>query len=83
MKIKEEDIHRNIFKTTYGHYGFIVVPFWLTNSLSTFMCLMNIVLHPYLDKFDIVFVDEILIYSKAKEEHENYLVKMLQLLREH
>jgi len=60
-----------------------MVPFSLTNSSATFMCLMNSVLHTYLDNFFIVFIDEILIYSKNEEEHAKHLVAVLRLVREH
>lgn len=60
--IKEEDIYKTPFQARYGHYEFVVVPFCLINSPATFMCLMNSVLHPYIEKFAIVFVDDILIY---------------------
>jgi len=72
MRIKEEDIHKTTFRTRYGNYEFIVVHVGHTNVLATFMCLMNKVLCPFLDKFVIVSVDEILIYSKIEEEHENH-----------
>jgi hypothetical protein len=71
------------FQTRYGHYEFVVVPFGLTNAPATFMCLMNSVLHPYLDKFVIVFIDDILVYSKNEEEHVEHLAAVLRLLREH
>ena len=71
------------FKTRYGHYEFVVMPFWLTNAPNVFTCLMNNVLHKYLDKFVVVFIDDILIYSKSKEEHEEHFKIVLQVLREH
>jgi len=83
VHIKEEDIYMITFHTRYGHYEFVVVPFGLTNALATFMCMMNNVLHLYLDKFVIVFVDDILVYSKNEEEHAKHLEKILRLLREH
>jgi hypothetical protein len=83
VRIKEEDISKTTFRTRYGHYEFIVVPFRLSNAPVVFMCLMNGVFREYLDKFVIVFLDEILIYSKSKEEHEHHLRMVLQLLREH
>ena len=67
--IKDEDIFKTAFRTRYGHYEFVVIPFGLTNVLVVFMCLMNNVMHKYLDKFVVVFIDDILIYSKYEEEH--------------
>jgi hypothetical protein len=64
--IKHEEIHRRTFRTRYGHYEFVVVSFRLTNALVSFMCLMNRVLNKYLDKFVLVFVDDIIVYSKTK-----------------
>lgn len=72
LYIKEEDIHKTTFQTRYGHYGFTVVPFSLTNAPNTFMCLMNNVFHKYLDKL-LVFLDDILIYSQNEKEHEQHL----------
>ena len=83
VRIKEEDIYNTAFQTRYGHYKFVVVPFGLTYAPTTFMCLMNSVLHHYLDKFVIVFIDDILIYSNNEEEHVEDLEAMLKLLREH
>jgi hypothetical protein len=82
VRIKEEDIHKTTFGTRYGHYEFVVVPFGLTNAPIVFMCLMNGILRNYLDKFVIVFLDGILIYSKFEEDHEHHLRLVLQLLRE-
>ena len=64
VRIKDEDIHKTAFKTRYGHYEFVVVPFDLTNALATFMCLMNSVFSRYLDNFFLDFLDEILVYAK-------------------
>ena len=83
VHIKEEDIFKTTFCTRYGHYECVVVPFGLTNAPSTFICLTNSVLHPYLDKFVIVFIDDILKYSKNEEEHEKHLLVVLILLKEH
>ena len=81
--IKEDDIYKTAFWTRYGHYEFIVVPFGLANALATFMCLMNILLCLYLDKFVILFIDDIFLYYKNEEEHVDHLAKLLRLLREH
>ena len=71
------------FQTRYGHCEFFVVPFAFTNALTTFMCLMNSVLHPYMEKFVIVFIDDILIYSENEEEHAEHMALMVRFLREH
>lgn len=83
VQIKEEDIYKTSFRTRYENYEFVVVPFNLTNSRATFMCLMNNVLHLYLDKFVIVFIDDILIDSKNEEDHAKNLVAVLRFLRGH
>nr|GEX53241.1 putative reverse transcriptase domain-containing protein [Tanacetum cinerariifolium] len=79
--IREEDIPITSFRTRYGHYEFQVIPFGLTNAPAVFMGLMNHVCKPYLDKFVIVFIDDIQIYSKNKEEHGEHLKTILNLLR--
>ncbi|GJT87547.1 putative reverse transcriptase domain-containing protein [Tanacetum coccineum] len=81
LRIREEDIPITTFRTRYGHYKFQVMPFGLTNAPAVFMDLMNRVCKPYLDKFVIVFVDDILIYSINKEEHGEHLKTILNLLR--
>ncbi|GJT33120.1 putative reverse transcriptase domain-containing protein [Tanacetum coccineum] len=76
-----DDISKIMFRTRYGHFEFMVMPFGLTNAPAVFMDLMNRVCKPYQDKFIIVFIDDILIYSKTKEDHENHFRLMLELLR--
>jgi hypothetical protein len=77
VRIKDEDINKTTFRTRYGHYEFTVVPFGLSNAPVVFMFLMNGVFRDYLDKFVIVFLDDILVYSKSEEEHEKHLRMVL------
>ncbi|GJU07540.1 putative reverse transcriptase domain-containing protein, partial [Tanacetum coccineum] len=81
LRVREEDILKKAFKTRYGHYEFQVMPFGLTNAPVVFMDLMNRVCKPFLDKFMILFIDDILIYSKNKKEHEEHLKEILELLK--
>ncbi|GKF13740.1 putative reverse transcriptase domain-containing protein [Tanacetum coccineum] len=76
-----QDILKTTFRMRYGHFEFMVMPFGLTNALAVFMDLMNWVCKPYLDKFVIVLIDDILIYSKSKEEYEVHLKIVLELLK--
>ncbi|GJT40150.1 putative reverse transcriptase domain-containing protein [Tanacetum coccineum] len=81
LRVRDEDILKTAFRTRYGHYEFQVMPFGLSNAPAVFMDLMNRVCRPYLDKFVIVFIDDILIYSKTKEEHDAHLRLILELLK--
>ncbi|GKA83577.1 putative reverse transcriptase domain-containing protein [Tanacetum coccineum] len=81
LRVRDEDIPKTAFRTRYGYYEVQVMPFGLTNALAVFMDLMNHVCKPYLDKFVIVFIDDILIYSRNKEEHANHLRIILELLK--
>ena len=81
LRIKESDVPKTAFRTRYGHYEFLVMSFGVTNAHTTFMDLMNIVFKPYLDRFVIVFIDDILVYSKSSLEHEEHLRTVLSTLR--
>ena len=83
IKIKEEDVRKTTFRTRYGHYEFVVIPFGLTNAPATLMCTMNSIFNKYLDQFVLIFLDDILIYSNMEEEHQQNLEIMLQNLRKH
>ncbi|GJY18701.1 putative reverse transcriptase domain-containing protein [Tanacetum coccineum] len=81
LRVRDEDIPKSAFRTGYRHYEFQVMPFGLTNALAVFMDLMNCVCKPYLDKFVIMFINDILIYLYNKEEHANQLRIILELLK--
>ncbi|KAD4385312.1 hypothetical protein E3N88_25480 [Mikania micrantha] len=81
IRVQEEDIPKKAFRTRNGHYEFMVMRFGLTNRPAVFMDLMNRVCKPYLDQFVIVFIDDILIYSKSKAKHEQHVKKILELLK--
>ena len=83
LRIRHSDIPKTAFVTRYGLYEFTVMSFGLTNAPAYFMYLMNKVFMEYLDKFVVVFIDDILVYSKNEEEHEGHLRLVLQKLREH
>jgi hypothetical protein len=82
LKIQECDILKTGFISRYGLYEYTVMPFGLTNALAYFMYLINKVFMEYLDKFAVVFIDDILVYSRSEEEHEEHLRLALQKLRE-
>ena len=79
LKIRDSNILKTAFRTRYGHYEILVMSFGLTNAPTTFMHLMDNVFQSYLDSFVIVFIDDILVYSRSKEEHAHYLKIVLQL----
>jgi hypothetical protein len=81
VRVKEEDIPKTAFRTRYGQYEFLVMSFGLTNAPAVFMDTMKRVFHDYLDQFTVVFIDDILIYSKTSEEHKEHLRKVLERLR--
>ena len=81
LKIKDVDVHKMTFRTRYGHYEFLVMLFDLTNAPATFMDLMNRIFRPYVDQFVVVFIDDILVYSKDRENHDTHLRVVLETLR--
>lgn len=82
IKIKDEDIAKTTFRTRYNHYEFVVMHFGLTKTPTVFMDSMNRVFSNHLDHFIVMFIDEILVYFKTREEHESHLKIVLQILRD-
>jgi hypothetical protein len=82
LRVRPEDVPKTAFRTRYGHFEFLVIPFGLTNAPAAFMDLMNRVFQPYLDRFVIVFIDDILVYSRSEAEHVEHLRIVLQILRD-
>ncbi|KAK2452132.1 hypothetical protein QL285_011125 [Trifolium repens] len=82
IRVKAEDIQKTAFRTRYGHYEYSVMPFGVTNAPGVFMEYMNRIFHSYLDKFVVVFIDDILVYSKTEEEHAEHLRIVLRTLQE-
>ena len=83
LRVRDTDIPKTAFRTRYGYFEFTVMPFGLTNAPAAFMDLLHRIFQPYLYQFVVVFVDDILIYSQSKWEHEYHLRIVLQLLRDH
>ncbi|KAH7847214.1 hypothetical protein Vadar_023376 [Vaccinium darrowii] len=83
LRVRREDIPKITFCTRYGHYEFVVMPFGFPNAPATFMDLMNRIFRAYLDRFVVVFVDDILVYSPSEEDHQFHLSIVLELLKEH
>jgi len=82
IRVKTEDISKTAFRTRYGHYEYSVMPFGVSNAPGVFMEYMNRIFHPFLDNFMVVFIDDILVYSKSEEEHAEHLRIVLRVLKE-
>jgi len=82
IRVKEEDISKTVFRMRYGHYEYSVMPFGVTNAPGVFTEYMNRIFHPYLDQFVVVFIDDILVYSKSEEEHDEHLRVVLHTWKE-
>jgi len=80
--VKGDDVQKTTFKSQYGHYDYVVMLFGVTNAPTVFMDYMNRIFRPFLDKFVVVFIDDILIYSKTQQEHTEHLRLVLRVLRE-
>ena len=83
VRLAEEDVYKSAFRTRYGHYEWTVLPFGMTNAPATFMRLMHDIFMPYLDKWVIIYLDDILVFSETEEEHERHVETVLELLRKH
>ena len=83
IRMKEGEEWKTAFRTRYGHYEYLVMPFGLANAPATFQALVNRVLRPYLDQFCVAYLDDILIYSKIKEEHIKHVQKVLKALQDY
>ena len=81
MRVREDDVQKTAFQARYGYYKFMVMLFGLTNAAAAFMDFMNRVCRPMLDRSVIVFIDDILVYSKTQEQHEEHLREVLEMLR--
>jgi len=82
IEVAPEDVHKTAFKTRYGHYEYLVMPFGLCNAPGTFQTEMHRVLRPYLDQFVVVYLDDILVFSRNAKEHADHLALVLQALRD-
>lgn len=82
LRVKTEDVPKTAFRTRYGHHEYLVMPFGMTNAPAIFMDYMNRSFHPYLDSFVVVFIDDILVYSKSREEHVEHLTVVLKILKD-
>jgi len=82
IRVKMEDISKTALRTRYGHYEYFVMPFGVTNAPGVFMKYMNRIFHPFLDRFMVVFIDDILLYSKSEEEHVEHLRIVFRVLKE-
>ena len=82
LRVKDLDVSKTAFRTSYGHYEFLVMPFGLTNAPTIFMHLVNQIFRPYLDRFVVMFINDILIYSRDESEHAEHLKVVLQTLRD-
>ena len=83
IRVHPQDVHKTAFRTRYGHFEFLVLPFGLTNAPTTFMHLMHNIFREHLDDFIIIFLDDILVYSRGLREHVTHVRQTLELLRKH